>query len=405
MTDPANGHPQKKTGITLKPVIQEIVRTRFYGKPIELLVERIHVVPHNSDDEESAAYRLWMSDGEKIVQAVLRSEIHPFVTSREIRDGSIVLVTRYEIKQAKRYNGKGHVLYLAIDDIEAIGHDGRESVPFTFEPVRPTAEASGPSSESTIFPGLRSSDETPPKAISTPPRDEGPLGRKRPPEEPSPSPTPTKPKARKVTFETRGKREHILFTRPKTSSGPSMRQPSGYASFSTRPKTQPSPEARRTGGGAEASSTQQDAQQSTTISRPVSLTPLAAITGPPHTVLRNRIVDVLAVIAQVSPEVVTRTHLTHLDLPPSRNLRIVDPSTAKKVQLTVFVDAERFTPEVGTVALFRSVTTHEWDGGSLKAYPRDCRGKEWFLPGPWGVEGCDVRALKHWWEARALAGL
>ena len=83
----------------------------------------------------------------------------------------------------------------------------------------------------------------------------------------------------------------------------------------------------------------------------------------------------------------------------------MDPSTSKKVQLTVFVDAEEFLPKVGTVALFRSVTTHEWDGGSLKAYPRDCKGKEWYVPWPWGVEGCDVRAMKHWWEARALAGL
>ena len=57
-------------------------------------------------------------------------------------------------------------------------------------------------------------------------------------------------------------------------------------------------------------------------------------------------------------------------------------------------------PEVGTVALFRSVTTNKWDGGSLNAFKRDCEGRNWFLESPQGVDGCDVTALKAWWENR-----
>ena len=421
MTEPTDDSPHKQSRIGLKPVIKEIVRTRFFGKPIELLVERIHVVPYRCEDEddeeeESEAYRLWLSDGQKTIQAVLKPEIHPFVTSRDIRDGSVVLLTRYELRQAKRLNGEGHVLYLVIEDMESVDHDGRDSVPFTFEPARSTQGTSGASSESTVFPGLKSSDETSTKAAAAAadetPRDEGPLGRKRALDETSPSPTPSKPKATRVSFEAaRGRRDNVLFTRPKTSSGPTARPFSGHSSLFSRPRTQPSPEAKRRAAGPDATtaidtttSTQQhDAPQP--ITRPLTLVPLSQITGPPSSVQRNKIVDVLAVIASVAPSVTQRAQRPHLDLPPSRDLRVVDPSTSKKVQLTVFVGAEDFVPAVGTVALFRSVTTHEWDGGSLKAYPRDCRGKEWFVPWPWAVEGCDVKAMKNWWEARALAGL
>ena len=65
--------------------------------------------------------------------------------------------------------------------------------------------------------------------------------------------------------------------------------------------------------------------------------------------------------------------------------------------LSVFVAPEAFSPAVGTVALFRSVTTNKWDGGSLNAFGRDCEGKEWFLPDPRDVAGCDVLGLRMWW--------
>ena len=52
----------------------------------------------------------------------------------------------------------------------------------------------------------------------------------------------------------------------------------------------------------------------------------------------------VAVVAEVSPDIIKRKNPTHTDLPPSQNLRIVDPSTLKRVQLTVFVDAEEFLP-------------------------------------------------------------
>ena len=400
MTDSADGALHEQSRVSLKPIIKEIIRTQFFGNPIRLLVDRIHVVPYRSDDEESQAYRLWLSDTHKTIQAVLKPEIHPYVTSRGISDGSIVLVTRYRLEKAKRANGQGSIWYLIVEDMESIGSDGRKSVPFTLEEARIETKASS-SSGNAIFPGLRSSDDASPTKNVQSPHNESPLGQKRHIHELSPSPTPSKPKARRIErSEEEPNERSVSFTRPKTAAGPSAVHSSGHPLL-TRPRTQPSPQSKR--GNSKTTPAKQDGQQP--IQRPLSLVSLSKITGPPHTLMRNRVVDVLAVIAEVSPDTIARNHRTHLDLPPSRNLRIMDPSTSKKVQLTVFVDAEEFTPKVGTVALFRSVTTHEWDGGSLKAYPRDCKGKEWFLPWPWNVEGCDVKAMKNWWEARMVAGL
>ena len=131
------------------------------------------------------------------------------------------------------------------------------------------------------------------------------------------------------------------------------------------------------------------------ITRPLKITPLSSLTGSRAT--RNRVLDVLALVVDVAPDVVRRPKM-----PEQRDLRIVDPSTRRRVQLTVFVDAASFTPSVGTPALFRNVTTHEWNGGSLKAYPRDCEGTQWFFPNPAWVEGYDAAELRGWW-LRCLA--
>ena len=114
-----------KQSTDLKPVIQEIVRTEVCPTPVTLLVDRVHIVPYIHDGEETQAYRIWLSDGEKSIQgsldptvrdssaltkvAVLRREIHPYLSSREIKDGTIVSVTNYRLAQGKKLNGTGIV--------------------------------------------------------------------------------------------------------------------------------------------------------------------------------------------------------------------------------------------------------------------------------------------------------
>lgn len=137
------------------------------------------------------------------------------------------------------------------------------------------------------------------------------------------------------------------------------------------------------------------------VSRSLRLTSLAALTGPHAT--RNKVVDVFAVVASVTPTLVGCPGIRP-GIHFKRELRITDPSTPKKVMLSVFVKPEEFLPEVGTVALFRSVTTNKWDGGSLNAFKRDCEGRKWFLKSPQGVGGCDVTNLMEWWKNRQAGG-
>ena len=125
------------------------------------------------------------------------------------------------------------------------------------------------------------------------------------------------------------------------------------------------------------------------IERPLNIKPLAAFKGYRR---RSDLYDVFAVIHSVGDSVIKR-----LRMPSKRDIRIVDPSTDKRVLLSVFVDPENFIPVVGTIALIRMVSTHEYEGGMLNIYPNHCEGKAWFLPNPVGVEGCDVEAMRTWW--------
>lgn len=125
------------------------------------------------------------------------------------------------------------------------------------------------------------------------------------------------------------------------------------------------------------------------IERSLNIKPLAVFRGYRR---RSDLYDVFVVIHSVGDSVIKR-----LRMPPKRDVRIVDPSTDKKVLLSVFVEPENFIPVVGTIALIRMVSTHEFEGGMLNIYPNHCEGRAWFLPNPVGVEGCDVEAMRVWW--------
>ena len=56
--------------VELKPVIKDIIRTKFCERACQFLVDRIHVVPFVVDGEEVQAYRLWLSDGQKSIQGM-----------------------------------------------------------------------------------------------------------------------------------------------------------------------------------------------------------------------------------------------------------------------------------------------------------------------------------------------
>ena len=126
------------------------------------------------------------------------------------------------------------------------------------------------------------------------------------------------------------------------------------------------------------------------ILRPIRVTPLADLTGSKAS--RNKVRDVCVVITSVD------ANIKRKGTDDIRQFRIMDLSTRKRVLFSTFVDPKQFMPPPGTIALLRSVTTHQWDGGSLNAYKRDCLGREWFFPNPTTIPGCDVSALQALWK-------
>lgn len=127
------------------------------------------------------------------------------------------------------------------------------------------------------------------------------------------------------------------------------------------------------------------------IKSPLRICTLDSLTG--RNATRNKVHDVFAIVYSVQESVVKPPK----NMPRKRDIRIVDPSTEKKVLVSVFVDPDNFKPTVGTVALFRNLTTHEWDSGMLNVYHDKCAGKAWFIKDPVEVEGCDVKVLREWW--------
>ena len=119
---------------------------------------------------------------------------------------------------------------------------------------------------------------------------------------------------------------------------------------------------------------------------------LASVTGKNKS--RNQDIDILAVIESIDA---STTKPARLSL--KRDIRIVDPSVDEPVTVSIFMDPVNFRSTVGTVALFRHVTTHDWRRGNLNAYPARVKGREWFIPSPFclGLDK-DVRHLQTWWE-------
>lgn len=158
-------------------------------------------------------------------------------------------------------------------------------------------------------------------------------------------------------------------------------------------------------------------------SRTLNLRTLAYLLHPPTPrQKRNYICDIIGVISWISPQIIKRP-----SMPPKRDLRIIDPTILADLEqrrsspasssrgvgggsgkdsnyklgmaLSVFVDAAGFNPPQGTVALFRTLRTHEWEGTSLNAYEIDSKGKEWFVTDSrkLAAYGVDVDGLRRWW--------
>jgi hypothetical protein len=174
------------------------------------------------------------------------------------------------------------------------------------------------------------------------------------------------------------------------------------AAASTKPKT-PASDAREMAAAGDINTDKsQQQQQPIALPRdwhnqqvPLKLTTLRLIPHLPYA--QNWSCNVLAIVASLSP-----VEPSHLPPGKQRTARIADPSTAKQVHLTVFLDPDGFTPKVGSAVLLVGVKNHRFDGGSLKKYAsdgkRDAGEARWWFEDPWELEWLDVAGIKEWWK-------
>lgn len=127
---------------------------------------------------------------------------------------------------------------------------------------------------------------------------------------------------------------------------------------------------------------------------------------------QNYACTVLGMISWVSPSLI---HRTNSPFPAKRNIRIHDLSIRSRragFTVAVFVDAKKFLPKAGTVALFRGVTMHRWqDEVILNAYVglkqwESVEGEKWFVDDEkvlleLGYEST-VGELKAWWVEKRV---
>ncbi|KAI9820386.1 MAG: hypothetical protein M1827_006010 [Pycnora praestabilis] len=518
--DIAGHHEISRIGF--RPYIAEIIRTDYCPPCLVLLVASIQVVPAAGSKQ---AYLLFLSDGEKVIQAILRKEMHRFVTTEETRVGSYVMLDKYELVRTARNSGEGLVacvLYLAIADFHTVGQqtelptrierdcaisrtamqskDDRRN-PNDCDTSGDRAEdcnsESGSASDKVVLIRTGDWETSPAKKIkldvhlevvpqlqsrssplsesntsSVQARDEQAKvhqpdfslsqelsselngGDKENTPNASPPPSPTKKKAQWVNKDTekilrearfnpnlgfpRAIQESIhhydvqqprIPTEHRTKVATfgnthtaSRHEPSALNSklyeFTGLHTTKPPsrlPPAQSTANQSilnleQATPHDPIPLRSSSPSRPTTrsnhpVKTLKPVSTPLNLHTLNTLLhypkkqgyrcDVLAVVESISPHTVKR-----LKMDLKRDCRLIDPTIDKKIQLSVFVDAENWQPEVGTVALFRNVKNHRWEGLSLNAYSQDCEGVEWFVPEPRVLLGEDVDGLREWWERR-----
>ncbi|KAL9582915.1 MAG: hypothetical protein Q9212_003015, partial [Teloschistes hypoglaucus] len=375
--------------LSVQPVIQEMVRTQVCFPNLKLLVDRIAIVTLPDVDELSGneAYRLTLTDGEKTIQALLKRRQYKTIYYEDVREGSFVILKVYHLAQGKKLNGEGYICYLVIEDFYSIGEDERYDVaPNTLEePVLEESQPgdtetrnSAPTSEKLDISGRKAHKSEPPAQVRT-----GDKSIEKDVENHS-----------QITIENVGKEKASPTPPTSQQRRKAMKRKwdTALEEIDSNDTYRVSKYRRLEEARAREAHAAADASAKAFVTRYESLptTPLVAIIGPNKR--RNTHHDVLALIVSISPDTIKRP-----GMPPKRDLRVMDISTIKKVSLSVFIDAGKFNPAPGTVALFKYLTAHDYDGGSLNAYAKDCRDPDWFIPDPPGFENGEVAQLKDCW--------
>lgn len=368
MNGPPDGPPDDPP---LRPLIKDILRTHYCVPSSLFLLESLDaLLPTRSPSRR--ALRLLLSDGELCLQALLTLDTHRYVDSGEVAPGCLVRLHSFElceeVVRGEREGDEKRLVYLCVEDFTIVGwceeyarahglERPSKAVPESFRHVDEAEgrveERRGASAPSKKTPAINPPSEPDQDSDSEdgfdPPN---PASPEEPPEAPAPD-APADPP-------------------PPTSN---------------TPRPLPAPVALP--------------RDWTCPRNPLKLTTLSSI---PHLPYRqNWSINTLSIVSSLSPPQPST-------FPPftQRLARLADPSTDKRVQLTVFLDPDEFSPEVGSVVLLAGVKNHLFDGGSLKKYVSDRprNGVRWWYEEP-GFAWCEgrVRQLRAWWAAQPEAQL
>ncbi|KAI5862452.1 hypothetical protein GGS23DRAFT_100994 [Durotheca rogersii] len=372
------------------PLIADILRTGYCIPGSVFLVEGVDVV-HTSRSKRWRAVRLLLGDGELCIQALLSADMHRYIDSGEVSFGSYVRLEKFRVEWRDAAEGKGNgssdakgkekeksggdqdaegsMVYLVVEDIVLVGWNNTL--------IDATNLRNGPSGSDRV-----GEDEA--TRVSEPENELVPSDRTtiRFSDNDAGPPQNTVDGADDDDFE-------VMPIAPErtTQNRIDLAVRSGDRIFTGGDTVRP----RSPADGGRPSSPHPVAS----TPRPVKLTKLRAIPNLPYK--QNWSVNVLAVVAAVS-EVEPST------LPPysQRQVRLADPSTDKRVLLTVFLEPELFAPAVGSAVLLLGVKNHRFDGGCLKKYASD-RSRApghtaWWYENPTQFDWCDVEGLRRWWH-------
>ncbi|KAK9778983.1 hypothetical protein SCAR479_04219 [Seiridium cardinale] len=358
---------------TPKPLITDIIRTRYCIPGSIFLVEAVDVFRASSKSNRWRGIRLLLGDGQLCIQALLAGEMHSYVDRGDVNIGSYVKLSNFVLERTLpepsigSAGGKekaGGITYLVVEDLITVGWNNRllamlgtkdrvanphgqppatlaldteieEKLDASLEPVELVEVPASPSAH--VLDQVADAEDDF-EAMDVP--------------------------QQKITQ----KRAEIAAQTSSTSDYSVPIDPENLPWSNVDP------------------------------TKPLKLTPLRSIPNLPYK--QNWSTNVLAVIASISD-------LQSSTLPPftQRVARLAHPSTNKQVHLTVFLNADEFAPCVGSVVLLLGVKNHRFDGGSLKKYASDKpkNGERWWFDDPVHLTWCDVAGLKAWWHQNQIS--
>lgn len=385
----------------MRACLAELLRTAHHPRSLLLRVEK--VVPQRDTDDKTSGHktaqkstRLYLTDEELIVQALVLPELH-----LSIKVGDILDIRRFEVFRARRKTRPGQILFLGIQDCEVLPREAstadtsREQGGFIREALTPS----------------------PPPASSSRKRRYSETTRGQ---SPTPAPVSEQPKRSMEAFDS----EEAL---PVTTMEPPGSQSSDDFETST-------PDAAATQRRRQALH-EIDRAVSPHFSKSPSRIPDVPERAEPEVVspIASPSLTDLASLPSLAPStaitvlaIITWTGQTLLRpsraFPPKRHIKLHDPSIAHLftgVSLATYVDAPNFKPERGTIALLQDVVVQRCASGGgevshshmLNAYPSlpeklEVKGEQL----PWFVDDEDtlramglgekIDEMRIWWEQR-----